>query len=372
MGGMKDMERRSSAGQRVSAVGIVCNVCLAAAKIAAGLISGLVSVTADGFNNLSDCGSGAVSLVSFRVAAKPADREHPYGHRRAEYVAAMIIAFLVLALGVELVRESFETVLAGRQSAQAWWLYLILGVSVLVKAGMLLFYRASAKRLGSETLKAAATDSACDCLATLAVILGMVLSACTPWKADGYFGIAVALFILWQGVCVLKEAGSKLLGQAPDEALAARVREILLAGEGILGVHDLRIYGYGQGVTFATAHAEMDARLPALSSHEVLDGLERKVLAETGVALTLHLDPVVLGDEEAAELEARIRAAVEGLAEGMNIHDFRLVRGAKTKVVFEVGIPFDCPAADADLKNDVERAVRILGDYEPVITVERE
>ena len=351
---MEDMEKKGAAGQRASAVGIVCNLVLAAGKIAAGLVSGLVSVVADGFNNLSDCGSSAVSLVSFRVAEKPADREHPYGHRRAEYVASMIIAFLVLALAVELVRESVETIISGEARESVWWLYLVMGGSVLVKAGMFVFYRVSAKKLDSDTLKAAATDSACDCLATFAVILGMVLSAYTPWKADGYIGAAVALFILWQGVCLLKEA------------------EILLAGEGILGIHDLKIYGYGKGVTFATAHAEMDARLPALTSHEVLDGLERKVLAETGVSLTLHLDPVVLGDEEAKELEARVRAAVDGLAEGMNVHDFRLVRGAKTKVVFEVGIPFDSPVNAAELKNDIERAVRILGDYEPVVTVERE
>lgn len=369
---MEDMEKKGAAGQRASAVGIVCNLILAVGKIAAGLVSGLVSVVADGFNNLSDCGSSAVSLVSFRVAEKPADREHPYGHRRAEYVASMIIAFLVLALAVELVRESVETIISGEARESVWWLYLVMGGSVLVKAGMFVFYRVSAKKLDSDTLKAAATDSACDCLATFAVILGMVLSAYTPWKADGYIGAAVALFILWQGVCLLKEAGSKLLGQAPDEALVQRVREILLAGEGILGIHDLKIYGYGKGVTFATAHAEMDARLPALTSHEVLDGLERKVLAETGVSLTLHLDPVVLGDEEAKELEARVRAAVDGLAEGMNVHDFRLVRGAKTKVVFEVGIPFDSPVNAAELKNDIERAVRILGDYEPVVTVEHE
>ena len=351
---------------------MACNFLLAAGKIAAGALTGMVSVTADGFNNLSDCGSGVVSLVSFRVAEKPADREHPYGHRRAEYVASMIIAFLVLALGVELIRESIETIAAGVPRNGVWWLYAVMGVSVLVKAGMFLFYRLYAKKLDSDTLKAAATDSACDCLATLAVIIGMLLSAYTPWKADGWVGLLVALFILWQGARVLKDAGSKLLGQAPDAALGQRVREILLQGEGILGVHDLKIYSYGKGVTFAAAHAEMDARLPALASHAVLDGLERKVLEETGVSLTLHLDPVVVGDEEAKELESRVRAAVEGLAEGMNVHDFRLVRGVKNKAVFEVGVPFACPVKDAELQNDIERAVRILGDYEPVVTVERE
>ena len=366
------MNEKFSAQTRASAIGMVCNALLAAGKIAAGALTGLLSVVADGVNNLSDCASSVVALISFRVAQKPADREHPYGHRRAEYVASMCIAFLVLVLAVEFARESLDKILAGTQDASVWWVYLVLGVSVLVKAGMFVGYRAVAKRTDSDPLRAAATDSACDCIATLAVLAGALLAQYAHVAADGWVGILVALFIGWQGVKLLLEAGSKLLGQAPDRALVERLRAILLTGEGVLGVHDLRVYGYGKGVTFATAHAEMDARLPALTSHAVLDGLERKVQEETGVVMTLHLDPVVMGDEEAQELEQRLRAAVEGIAEGVNIHDFRLVRGTTKKAVFEVGIPFDCPMSDSEVENTVARAVRLLGDYEPSVTVERE
>ena len=366
------MNEKFSAQTRASAIGMVCNALLAAGKIAAGALTGLLSVVADGVNNLSDCASSVVALISFRVAQKPADREHPYGHRRAEYVASMCIAFLVLVLAVEFARESLDKILAGTQDASVWWVYLVLGVSVLVKAGMFVGYRAVAKRTDSDPLRAAATDSACDCIATLAVLAGALLAQYAHVAADGWVGILVALFIGWQGVKLLLEAGSKLLGQAPDRALVERLRAILLTGEGVLGVHDLRVYGYGKGVTFATAHAEMDARLPALTSHAVLDGLERKVQEETGVVMTLHLDPVVMGDEEAQELEQRLRAAVEGIAEGVNIHDFRLVRGTTKKAVFEVGIPFDCPLSDSEVENTVARAVRLLGDYESSVTVERE
>lgn len=366
------MNEKFSAQTRASVIGMVCNALLAAGKIAAGALTGLLSVVADGVNNLSDCASSVVALISFRVAQKPADREHPYGHRRAEYVASMCIAFLVLVLAVEFARESLDKILAGTQDASVWWVYLVLGVSVLVKAGMFVGYRAVAKRTDSDPLRAAATDSACDCIATLAVLAGALLAQYAHVAADGWVGILVALFIGWQGVKLLLEAGSKLLGQAPDRALVERLRAILLTGEGVLGVHDLRVYGYGKGVTFATAHAEMDAQLPALTSHAVLDGLERKVQEETGVVMTLHLDPVVMGDEEAQELEQRLRAAVEGIAEGVNIHDFRLVRGTTKKAVFEVGIPFDCPMSDSEVENTVSRAVRLLGDYEPSVTVERE
>ena len=356
----------------ISAAGIALNAVLAVAKIAAGAVAGLVSVVADGLNNLSDCGSGVISFVSFRVAEKPADREHPYGHRRAEYVASMLIAFLVLMLAVELFRESLERALGGASTAAAPWLYAVLGASVAIKAGMFVGYRVVAKKIDSDPLRAAALDSACDCLATAVVIVGAVLTRFTAFPADAVAGLLVALFIAWQGIAILREAGSKLLGRAPDPALVARVRAILLSGDGVLGIHDLKIYGYGKGAMFATAHAEMDAATPAALSHEVIDALERRVAAETGVTLTVHLDPVVLNDVEAAALEQRVRAAVEGLADGMNIHDFRLVRGAVTKAVFEVGIPFDCPVQDAQLKNDIERAVKILSDCEPVVTVERE
>ena len=354
-----------------SAVGLLCNLLLAAGKIAAGALTGLLSVMADGFNNLSDCGGSIVALVSYRVSEKPADREHPYGHRRAEYVASMGIAFLVLVLAVELGRESLEKALAGGTEFTVLWVYVLLAVSVAVKA-MFVFYRYAAKKTGSDPLRAAATDSACDCVATLAVLIGALISDYTFLAVDGWMGLAVALFIAWQGVRLLKEAGSKLLGQAPDEALVARLRALLLSGKGVLGVHDIRVYCYGRGAAFATAHVEMDARLPALASHTVLDGLERTAKEKEGVSLTLHLDPVVVDDAEAKLLEERLRAAVEGMTEGVNIHDFRLVRGARVKAVFEVGIPFACPMRDEDVLAFVGQAVRVLGDYDPVVTVERE
>lgn len=370
-GVMKHSSARRTANA-ASIAGMALNFLLAAAKIAAGFITGLVSVVADGVNNLSDCGSGAVSLVSFRIAEKPADKEHPYGHRRAEYIASMIIAFLVLLLAAELLRESAETLIAFRLPQASWWLYCILGVSVAVKGGMYFGYRIAAKRTDSDVLRAAATDSSCDCAATLAVVAGMLVSQFASFPADGVAGIAVSLFIVWQGVSILRDAGSKLLGGAPDPALVEKLRLLLLSGEGVLGVHDIKVYGYGKGITFATAHAEMDASTPAGASHEVIDGLERRAQAETGVQLTVHLDPVVLDDAEAKELEERLRAALEGAADGMNIHDFRLVRGKGKKAIFEIGVPFDCPAKDGDIRSDAERAVRLLGDYEPVVTVERE
>lgn len=365
-------EKRRRVGDTVSAIGICLNFLLAAAKIIFGAVFGFVSIAADGVNNLSDMGSGIVSIVSFRIAAKPADKEHPYGHQRAEYIASMFIGFSVLLIAAELIRESVEKIIAWELPEVTYWAFILLGASVLVKAGMFVLYRVGAKKINSDVLSAAAADSLSDCIATFAVIAGMLISRYAQIPFDGIAGLFVVVFILWEGIGILRKASSRLLGQAPEPELVDKVKEILTAGEGVLGVHDLKILRYGPQKFFATAHVEMDAKLPAALTHALIDGLERKVYAETGVELTAHFDPVDPSDEEAKELEARIRAAVEGMYEGMDLHDFRLVRGEKNKIIFEVGLPFALKASDAEVESAVLAAVRLLTDAELTITVERE
>ena len=357
-------------GVLTSAVGIVCNLLLSAAKITVGLLFGLVSVIADGFNNLSDCGSSVVSLVSFYISEKPADREHPYGHRRAEYIAAMVTGFFVLFLAVELVRESIGKIIENVTPDGSWIVYLVLGISVAVKAGMFFYYRIMARGLSSDALKAAATDSLCDALATSAVIVGIVILQFTGFPADGWAGILVALFIAWQGVKILLEASSKLLGQAPDIELITKIKETILAQSGVLGLHDLRVYSYGKGVSFATVHIEMDAAMPAIEAHEIIDGIEQEIKETLNVSLTAHLDPIDLQDKEARELERSVRETAQKLS--FEIHDFRLVRGATDKVIFDVGVPYSCKMGDEEVRTKLEELVKGFGEYKTVITVERE
>ena len=369
---MKNVKRlHARKGALTSAIGIVCNVLLAAAKLTVGLIFGLVSVVADGFNNLSDCGSSVVTLVAFRISAKPADREHPYGHRRAEYVATLVTGFFVLFFAVELVRESIEKILSGVLPETSWIVYLVLAISVAVKAAMFVFYRVMAFKLSSDALKAAATDSLFDCIATTAVIAGVLILQFTGFAADGWAGILVALFVLWQGVRIVKEASSKLLGQAPDAELLGKIKAVICAKEGVIGMHDLRVYSYGKDMIFATVHIEMDANVPSLESHAVLDSIEQEVKANLGVSLTAHFDPVDLQDREALELEQRVREAIEQVAEEVELHDFRLVRGATNKVIFDVEVSYSCKQDDDELRRSVEQAVHSLVDYTVVITIER-
>lgn len=364
-------DNRIRSGVVTSAVGIACNTALAAAKISVGALFGLVSVMADGFNNLSDCGSSIVSLVSFCISGKPADKEHPYGHKLAEYIAAMITGFLVLFLAVELLRSSVEKIISGETPTEALAAYIVLAVSVVIKAGMFVLYRIMAKRLSSEALRAAATDSLCDCIATSAVIAGIVILQFTGFAADGWIGILIALFIVWQGLKILAEASSKLLGSAPDAELTEKIKGIIKAGDGVLGMHDLRVYSYGKGVAFATVHIEMDAALPSLTSHTIIDGIEHKVKEETGVELTAHYDPVDLSDQQALELEKEIRAVVQNENSDLEMHDFRFIRGASNKVIFDLGVPYDCKRTDADLKKSIAEKVNALG-YQCFITVDRE
>lgn len=365
---MKAPSRKHN-GILICLAGIVCNLLLSAGKIAVGLLFGFVSMMADGFNNLSDCGSGIVALVSLFIAEKPADRKHPFGHRRAESIAALIAGCFVMLLAVELLRESIGNLSGSHAPVGSWLIYLVLGLSIGVKLGMFALYRLSAKRSGSDALRAAATDSLCDCLATLAVIVGAGLSSIAP-SADGWAGIVVSLFIFWQGVKILMEASSKLLGQA-DPALSERIQKLLLAADGILGVHDLQIYSYGKDAVFATIHAEMDAGMTMLAAHTVIDGLEMQVRRETGVQLTIHLDPVDLTNREESSLKIKVFEEARKLADGLEMHDFRLIPGTN-RVEFDVGVPYSCRTSDAALAEALTEIVKSFGDYQPIIRIERE
>lgn len=363
---------RARTGITAGIVGIALNFILSAAKITVGLVSGLISVLADGFNNLSDCGTGVITLISFRMSYKPADREHPFGHRRAEHVAALSVGFLILLFAAELISASVQKIVRGGPTQGGVAVYAVLGASVLVKAALFAYFTKCGKKINSQTLRASGTDCAADCLATLAVIAGALISRFTSFPADGWAGIVVALFVIWQGVSVIREAASNLMGKAAPKQLADGIRAYLKAGEGVLGVHDLSIYQYGEDRIYASAHVEMSADVPSMEAHSVLDGLETGVFADFGVHLTVHLDPVDLTDAEAVKLKGEVANILGGKGLGLTIHDFRLVRGKAVKVIFDVCAPYDCKLSEAEILSLAQSAVLSLGGYVPVITVDRE
>ncbi|PWM75089.1 MAG: cation-efflux pump [Bacillota bacterium] len=370
-----DAKQREKYGKIGSVAAILCNVALAAGKIVAGALTGAISVLADGLNNLADCGSGTVALVSFRMAAKPADKEHPFGHQRVEYVASMLVAFLILVVAFELAKESVGKIIS---PVAAEFSYLALGVlaaSVMVKCGMFFFARTLGKRIDSDVLLALSKDSLSDCVATAVVIASLLVAEFTGFNPDGYAGALVALFVALSGVGILKDTMSKLIGQAVAPELIEEIKARIFAHEEVLGVHDISVYSFGPNKFYASVHIELDASVDVMASHELVDEIEQEFARETNVSLTGHLDPIVVNDPAVVELRKKFGDLVRGLDENYCMHDFRTVIGPhRTNVIFEVAVPFDCKKTDGEIKAEICRAVQETdgGVYTPVVHVERQ
>ena len=268
---------RGRIGKFSGGLGIALNTLLAAGKIAAGILAGAVSVVADGLNNLTDCGSNVVSIIGFKMSEKPADKEHPFGHQRAESLSALIIAVIVLVVAAELAIQSAETILSPAETQVSLLTAIVLAASVAVKLFMFFFNRALAKEIGSEALKATAADSISDAAATSAVLLSLLISKWAQIELDGWMGIAVAVFIAFSGIGILKETVSNLLGKAADAETIAAIKQKICAAEGVHGVHDLVIHDYGRSKLFATVHVEVDANMPIMAAHDLADALEKQI-----------------------------------------------------------------------------------------------
>lgn len=292
-GRVNDPEVRTSYGLMAGVVGIVCNLVLFAAKGAIGLVSGSVSIVADAINNLSDASSNIVTLAGFKLASRPADKGHPYGHGRFEYLAGLVVAVLVTSVGIELVRSGIERILSPQDVSFGLPLVAVMLISIAIKAWMMSFNRTLGRRIESETLEATAVDSRNDVITTLAVLVCSVVSWATGMQLDGWVGLAVGAFVLVSGLMLVHNAVSPLLGQAPSDEVVNRVHQIILTKPGVLGMHDLMIHDYGPGRKLASAHVEMSAKGDPIEIHETLDGIEKQVERELGIVLTLHYDPVV-------------------------------------------------------------------------------
>ena len=365
---------REKIGKISSIVGILANVVLSVCKIVVGIVSGFISILADGLNNLSDCGSSAVAYVSFKMSSKPADKEHPYGHERIEYISSMAVAFVILIIAFELAKESIMNIISPKALEFSVIAVVVLAVSILVKVLMFAFNRAMAKKINSDLLKATAIDSLSDSISTSAVLLSVLIGKFTGLYIDGYVGVIVALLIAWSGIKILKETASKLIGQAPDRDLVLQIKTRILSRPEVLGIHDLNIYSYGPNKYFASVHIEVDANVDVIESHEVIDEIEREFLEETNVVLTGHLDPIVINDEEVNDLRKKVSFIVKDIDEEFSMHDFRIVRAVNyTNLIFEVAVPFETKLSDAEIEKLIKTRIKQLGkEYRPVIIVEKQ
>lgn len=366
---------RESYGKLSGIVGILLNLLLAVGKILVGALFGLISVTADGLNNLTDCGSNLVSLISFKLSNKPADKEHPYGHARIEYVSSMIVAFIILMVAFELAKESVGKILNPEQMEFSWAIVIVLAVSVLAKLWLFVFNRKLGNKIGSTLLKATATDSLSDSIATTVVLISVFVSRHFNIALDGYMGCLVAVVIAIAGINVLKDTMNDLLGKSPEPELIKQIHDKIMSYKEVYGVHDLAVHNYGANKYFASVHVEVDADVPVMESHDVIDLIERDFAQTTNVELVIHLDPIAVNDPETKVFRKRVDEMVKAIDPTFNIHDFRMVKGVThTNLIFDVAVPFESKLTLVQVKEMVENQVRSWddGDFYAVVTVENQ
>lgn len=337
---MKD--NRTKIAERAGLVGIFCNLLLFLFKLGVGMLANSVSVIADAFNNLTDAGSSVISLIGSRMAGKAADEDHPFGHGRIEYIAAFIVAFLVIQVGFSVFRESLGKILQPQALHFSPVALVVLLASVGVKCWMSFYYRGVARRIDSSVYAAAASDSLGDVLTTGAAVLSLLVYGVFQRNIDGIVGLAVSLIVMYNGFTIAKETLEPLIGKSIDPALYYRIKEFVESYEGILGTHDLIVHNYGPDQYMASIHAEVPGEQDIQISHEVVDQIERDVRRELGIFLVIHMDPVDICDETTGEYRRLVEGLVADLDPALQFHDFRVVHGeTHTNLVFDLVTPWD-------------------------------
>ena len=365
---------RAAAGRLSGIVGIICNLALFAAKFLIGTISGSVSITADAMNNLSDASSSLVTFIGFKLAEKPADEDHPYGHARFEYLSGLAVAVMIMLIGFELGKTSVGKILDPTAVTVSIPLVAVLVLSILAKLWLSLFNTRLGKYISSTAILATAADSRNDCISTGAVLVAALVEYFTGWRIDGYMGLAVAAFILYSGWNLAKDTISPLLGESASPELQKQIADLVKTDESVLGYHDLMVHDYGPGQRFGSLHVEMDQKLDALWCHEQIDNLERKCACELGVHLSIHYDPVVVGDPVVDETRECLCQLLKQLDERLTLHDFRMVQSkGHTNLVFDINMPHAMAGQEKAIQKGLEKALAETrqGKYYLVITFDR-
>lgn len=358
---------RRAYGTMVSIIGIVCNALLSGLKLAIGLLTMSVSIQADAVNNLSDAGSSLISLICFRLSAKPADRDHPYGHARLEYVASMIVSFLILHVGIDLLIDSGKTLYtsivapdAATQVSFSWVAVGILLASIVGKLFLAYLNHRIGKKLRSTVMRAAMTDSLSDVLSTTAVLVATVVAHLVPlpFSLDGAMGIVVSVLILIAGWKILWETQNSILGEAPPEETVQKIEQLVMSSPVALGMHDLAVHQYGTNTVIASLHVEVDGSADTYDAHDAIDNIERDLWDILHVRATIHLDPIVIGDPVVDALREEAQVAVRSVDERITLHDFRAVCGTThCNLIFDVAVPFECEMSDKELVARIGEAI---------------
>jgi cation diffusion facilitator family transporter len=357
----ENAEVREQYGKLAGATGIFSNIVLFLMKISIGLIFNSISIMADAINNLTDSASSVLTMVGFKLAGRPADREHPFGHARFEYITGLAISFIIIVLGLQLGKTSFEKILHPEPVEFSMLLVVVLLVAISIKLWQNRFYSSIGRAIHSEALIATAADSRNDVIATSAVLTSAVISHLTGLNLDGYMGLMVAGFIVYSGVNLVRETSSPLLGTVPDKELVEKVRQKIMSYDGIIGHHDLIIHNYGPGRCFASVHAEVPASQEIMVSHDIIDNIEEDFLKDMGMFMVVHMDPIITDDERTNHLYKHVQEILAEISPEIMMHDFRMVIGAThSNLIFDVAIDFDFPMSDSDLCEEIEKRVQQL------------
>lgn len=367
---------RRAYGTLASVVGIIINVVLAAGKITVGFLFGAISLAGDGINNLSDAGSQIISLISFKLAAKPADRDHPFGHARIEYVASMIVSFFIMLVGWNLFSESIDKIFDSENvtdGSNIWLMVGVLAVSILSKLWLVLFNRRIASKIDSAVMRATAADSLSDAGASTAVLIAMLIFKFTGVDIDGYMGVAVAVVIFIAGIKILNDTKNSILGEAPSDEVVEGIKAIVAEFPEALGIHDMVVHSYGPGRFVANLHVEVDGSRDIFESHDMIDLIEKRLNTELGIQSNIHMDPIVVDDEEVNNMRAFVLDRVKTVDERLAIHDFRFVRGkTHTNLLFDISAPFEVKLTDEEIKNAVQgKIAEEKPDHFVIVNVDR-
>lgn len=370
----KDAQVRAAYGNMSGIVGIFLNLCLFAVKLLAGIVSASISVIADAFNNLSDAGSSVVTYLGFKLARRQADREHPFGHGRYEYVTGLGISVVILLVGVELLKSSVSKIFTPEEQTSITLLsIIILAVSVIVKLWMFFFNKIISKKINSSALKATAVDSLSDCVATSIVLIGLLVSKFSGFNIDGWLGALVAVFILFAGVSTFRESLSPLLGNPPDAEFVNEIKNTVMQSKMVVGIHDLIVHDYGPGRCIISLHAEVPCNVDILKAHDEIDLVEKELERRYNCLATIHMDPIASDDEYTLGLKQSVSEAVKKIDDELTIHDFRIVKGdTHTNVIFDLVVPYDCQKSEDEIKTLAKQNIQKIDQkLMPVIYVER-
>ncbi|MGN0435225.1 MAG: cation diffusion facilitator family transporter [Wujia sp.] len=369
-----DVKVRERYGILSSFVGIVCNVILFVSKFIMGTLTNSISIISDGFNNLSDCASCIITMFGYRLAAKPADKDHPFGHGRMEYLTSLVLAMIILLVGLELGKSSILKIIHPDKLNFSIVAVAVLVLSILIKLFMRVFNNKYGRRINSSVMLATAKDSTNDMCATTATLIALLLSLITEVPVDGIMGILVSVMIVISGYEIIKDTVDELLGSPVDEELAKKIRELVKESWVALDMHDLIIHSYGPGKLIGSVHVEVDSRGDIMEIHDAIDELERNIMKELNVLMTIHMDPIEEDDEKRRYCKDILLDIIHNIDTRLTIHDFRIVAGpTHTNLIFDMVIPYDCHLKEQDIRNEINEGLSKLENrYYAVITFDTE